>query len=360
MPHRFALQDDFGVVVYTRRLCNGPETHFPRPAGGRNAFSQRVQACFATLNVTAPNDLQLKRIFGTILSAKLADFDDEVKPLSEPITMATIGIYRAVSRELLPTPSKSHYLFNTRDLAKIVQGMMQVGRAQLGFTTSSLTLTVRISIPYISQSRTASATLTVQMVMVLVGASALSATAWVGRLSVFGLTGWGLVLTWVSSCACAGRQGLLQQQGGGAAAVVPRVHAHHRGPHVGPRRQGVAGAPAGREAGLHLLHLVQQPVRELRGAGAPLRHLHATGEGPNAGTVSRVHGYANRVTELVQLTELACRTCTGSHRVSFRLADGPCDAFRCPQNVDLPPYEPVRDMVALKDLLMEKLEVRLA
>ena len=41
------------------------------PGGGRNAFSQRVQACFATLNVTAPNDLQLKRIFGTILNAKV-------------------------------------------------------------------------------------------------------------------------------------------------------------------------------------------------------------------------------------------------------------------------------------------------
>ncbi len=101
------------------------------PGGGRHAFSQRVQACFSTLNVTAPNDLQLKRIFGTILSAKLADFDDEVKPLSEPITLATIAIYRAVSKELLPTPSKSHYLFNTRDLAKIIQGMMQA-RAEGG------------------------------------------------------------------------------------------------------------------------------------------------------------------------------------------------------------------------------------
>lgn len=30
------------------------------PGGGRNAFSQRVQACFATLNVTAPNDLQVR------------------------------------------------------------------------------------------------------------------------------------------------------------------------------------------------------------------------------------------------------------------------------------------------------------
>ena len=44
-------------------------------------FSQRVGACFTTVNVTAPNDAQLKRIFGTLLNAKLADFDDEVRGL---------------------------------------------------------------------------------------------------------------------------------------------------------------------------------------------------------------------------------------------------------------------------------------
>lgn len=48
------------------------------PGGGRNQFSQRVMSCFVTVNVTAPNDAQLKRIFGTILNAKLVEFDDEV------------------------------------------------------------------------------------------------------------------------------------------------------------------------------------------------------------------------------------------------------------------------------------------
>lgn len=58
----------------------------------------------------------------------LCDFNPalQVRPLGDPVTSATIAVYRAVSRELLPTPSKSHYLFNTRDMAKIISGMMQV------------------------------------------------------------------------------------------------------------------------------------------------------------------------------------------------------------------------------------------
>jgi dynein heavy chain len=96
------------------------------PGGGRNQFSQRINACFSTVNMTQPNDAQLRRIFSTLLSMKLAEFDDDVRPLAEPIVAASVEIYRAVTKELLPTPSKSHYLFNTRDLAKIVLGVTQV------------------------------------------------------------------------------------------------------------------------------------------------------------------------------------------------------------------------------------------
>ena len=48
------------------------------PGGGRNAFSQRIMAVFSAVNMTQPNDAQLRRIFGAILHTKLAEFNDEV------------------------------------------------------------------------------------------------------------------------------------------------------------------------------------------------------------------------------------------------------------------------------------------
>ncbi len=37
---------------------------------------------------------------------------------------ATVEIYNSIRRELLPTPAKSHYTFNLRDLSKNFQGIL--------------------------------------------------------------------------------------------------------------------------------------------------------------------------------------------------------------------------------------------
>lgn len=38
---------------------------------------------------------------------------------------ATVEIYQRIADDLLPTPEKSHYVFNLRDLSKCIQGIMQ-------------------------------------------------------------------------------------------------------------------------------------------------------------------------------------------------------------------------------------------
>lgn len=69
------------------------------------------------------SDDTLSTIFGTILEHHLSSqsFPGAVKAMCKDLVAATLAVYSAASTKLLPTPAKSHYLFNPRDFARVVQ-----------------------------------------------------------------------------------------------------------------------------------------------------------------------------------------------------------------------------------------------
>ena len=72
-----------------------------------------------------PQESQIQRIFGTMINQKLQDFDEDVKPLGDMMTRATIEVYNFISTRMLPTPTKIHYLFNLRDISKVLFNSMK-------------------------------------------------------------------------------------------------------------------------------------------------------------------------------------------------------------------------------------------
>lgn len=53
------------------------------------------------------------------------NFSDAVKKTGEGLIAATLDFYRTIRKELLPIPSKFHYLFNLRDISRVFQGVLQ-------------------------------------------------------------------------------------------------------------------------------------------------------------------------------------------------------------------------------------------
>lgn len=95
------------------------------PGGGRTRITQRYVRHFNLINFVNFSNESLARVFGTILDWKLNQgFTNPVKQLSVAAVQATLTIYNSIASSLLPTPAKSHYTFNLRDLSKVFQGIL--------------------------------------------------------------------------------------------------------------------------------------------------------------------------------------------------------------------------------------------
>jgi len=98
------------------------------PGGGRNTVTPRFQRLLALISFTSIDDSQMELIFKSILTVRFNDgnFNEEVSKMTIPLVKATLQIYTSVMNYFKPLPSKSHYLFNLRDFAKVIFGICMV------------------------------------------------------------------------------------------------------------------------------------------------------------------------------------------------------------------------------------------
>lgn len=71
--------------------------------------------------ITPYSEEGLNRIFTSIMKWFFTPFPSSVSQAVPNVVKASIDVYESVSGVLRPTPTKSHYSFNLRDLSKIFQ-----------------------------------------------------------------------------------------------------------------------------------------------------------------------------------------------------------------------------------------------
>lgn len=95
------------------------------PGGGRTSLTPRFMRHLHLVSLTQFEDETLNRIFGMIFKWFFSTngFNADLVKAEQKVVGATLEVYKDAIKKLLPTPTKSHYLFNLRDFSKVILGV---------------------------------------------------------------------------------------------------------------------------------------------------------------------------------------------------------------------------------------------
>ncbi|XP_065680811.1 dynein axonemal heavy chain 3 isoform X1 [Hydra vulgaris] len=113
------------------------------PGGGRNEITSRFMRHLNVISVADFDDNTLTKIFSTICDWHYGrDFEADFLRLGKIIVNATMQVYKSAMANFLPTPSKSHYVFNLRDFSRVIRGILLVPSTHLQDTNKLIRLWV--------------------------------------------------------------------------------------------------------------------------------------------------------------------------------------------------------------------------
>lgn len=93
------------------------------PSGGRNSVDPRFISLFAVFNLVAPTQAVLQHIYGSIVTRFMEPFPEAASAAAGALVPRMLQVYDTMLEKLPPTPAKFHYIFNLRDLGRVVEGL---------------------------------------------------------------------------------------------------------------------------------------------------------------------------------------------------------------------------------------------
>ncbi|KAK6963637.1 Dynein heavy chain 7 axonemal [Biomphalaria glabrata] len=103
------------------------------PGGGRNTITLRFMRHFNIVSMNPFNDESMTKIFNTLITTYLRqqEFSSDYFSVGTTIVNATMEMYKEAMKSLLPTPAKSHYIFNLRDFSRVILGICLIKKDQV-------------------------------------------------------------------------------------------------------------------------------------------------------------------------------------------------------------------------------------
>eukprot|EP00105_Crassostrea_gigas_P043640 XP_019927788.1 PREDICTED: dynein heavy chain 12, axonemal isoform X3 [Crassostrea gigas] len=103
------------------------------PGGGRNDVTARFLRHYNIIGMNPFSEETMIKIFSILLTTYLrqGEFSTEYYALGNQIVAATNDMYKQAIANLLPTPAKSHYVFNLRDFSRVILGICLVKKNEV-------------------------------------------------------------------------------------------------------------------------------------------------------------------------------------------------------------------------------------
>jgi|TARA_B110000091_G_scaffold203611_1_gene237290 dynein heavy chain len=101
------------------------------PGGGRQDIPNRLKRHFFIFNMILPSTQAINEIYGQMLKGRFVSYGSYFQAIVERLPNTQVGLWHWMRTKMLPSPSKFHYTFNLRELARVFQGVLRTPIASI-------------------------------------------------------------------------------------------------------------------------------------------------------------------------------------------------------------------------------------